>query len=56
MAPEPDIRETSAPRRPFSQSSTDPISGTIRRESAFNVRGRQNNDISNTQALGLLAC
>jgi Flp pilus assembly pilin Flp len=33
-----------------------PISGTIRRESAFNVRGRQNNDISNTQALGLLAC
>jgi hypothetical protein len=33
-----------------------PISGQIRRETAFNVRGRQNNNISNTQNLSLLSC
>ncbi|WP_230291250.1 TadE/TadG family type IV pilus assembly protein [Croceicoccus sp. Ery5] len=31
-------------------------STTIRYESAFNVRGRQNNAISNTQSLTVLAC
>ena len=29
---------------------------TIRYESAFNVRGRQNNEISNTQNLTRLTC
>ncbi len=33
-----------------------PLSGTIRRESAFNVRGRQDNDISNSQNLKTLSC
>jgi Flp pilus assembly pilin Flp len=33
-----------------------PLDATIRHESAFNVRGRQNNDISNTQDLDVLAC
>jgi hypothetical protein len=33
-----------------------PISALIRHESAFNVRGRQNNNISNTQSLATLAC
>jgi hypothetical protein len=33
-----------------------PIGSTIRHESAFNVRGRQNNDISNTQELDVLSC
>ena len=33
-----------------------PIGGTIRHESAFNVRGRQNNDVSNTQSLEELDC
>jgi hypothetical protein len=33
-----------------------PIGAMIRHESAFNVRGRQNNDISNTQELDVLAC
>lgn len=33
-----------------------PIGTTIRHESAFNVRGRQNNDISNTQSLEELGC
>jgi hypothetical protein len=37
-------------------SSILPISGTIRRESAFNVRGRQNNDISNAAGLPVLTC
>jgi hypothetical protein len=42
--------------QPLISSTIVPVSGTIRRESAFNVRGRQNNDISNTQGLGVLDC
>ena len=33
-----------------------PLTPTIRHESAFNVRGRQNNEISNTQDLDELDC
>ncbi len=33
-----------------------PIPATIRRESAFNVRGRQNNGISNAQDLAVQSC
>jgi hypothetical protein len=48
--------EVSYDYQPLISKTMLPVVGTIRRESAFNVRGRQNNDISNTQALGLLAC
>jgi Flp pilus assembly protein TadG len=48
--------EVSYDYQPLISKTILPVSGTIRRESAFNVRGRQNNDISNTQALSLLAC
>ena len=33
-----------------------PIDSVIRHEAAFNVRGRQNNDISNTQGLATMDC
>ena len=33
-----------------------PVSGQIRHESAFNVRGRQNNNLSNSQSLAENAC
>jgi hypothetical protein len=33
-----------------------PVAGRIRQESAFNVRGRQNNNISNTQNLAENSC
>jgi Flp pilus assembly pilin Flp len=48
--------EVSYDYQPLISDTIVPVSGTIRRESAFNVRGRQNNDISNTQGLSLLAC
>lgn len=48
--------EVSYDYQPLISGTIVPVSGTIRRESAFNVRGRQNNDISNTQGLSLLAC
>ena len=48
--------EVSYDYQPLISKSILPLSGTIRRESAFNVRGRQNNDISNTQGLGVQAC
>jgi hypothetical protein len=48
--------EVSYEYQPLISNTIVPVSRTIRRESAFNVRGRQNNDISNTQGLGLLAC
>jgi Flp pilus assembly protein TadG len=48
--------EVSYEYQPLISASILPVSGTIRRESAFNVRGRQNNDISNTQALATLSC
>lgn len=41
---------------PFVGSDYLPIRSRIRHESAFNVRGRQNNDISNTQKLTKLSC
>lgn len=48
--------EVSYDYQPLISDTILPVSGTIRRESAFNVRGRQNNDISNTQSLGVLDC
>lgn len=42
--------------QPLISGSILPFSGTIHRESAFNVRGRQNNDISNAEGLTTLAC
>jgi len=48
--------EVSYDYQPLISDSILPISGTIRRESAFNVRGRQNNDISNVQDLKTLSC
>lgn len=48
--------EVSYQYQPLVSSKILPLSGVIRRESAFNVRGRQNNDISNTQDLTKLSC
>jgi len=48
--------EASYDYQPLISATILPVSGTIRHESAFNVRGRQNNDISNTQSLAELAC
>lgn len=48
--------EVSYDYQPLISDSILPVAGTIRRESAFNVRGRQNNDISDTQGLATLAC
>lgn len=48
--------EVSYEYQPLISGTILPVSGTIRRVSAFNVRGRQNNDISNTQSLATLAC
>jgi Flp pilus assembly pilin Flp len=48
--------EVSYDYQPLISAKILPLSGTLRRESAFNVRGRQNNDISNTQSLDTLSC
>jgi Flp pilus assembly protein TadG len=48
--------EVSYEYQPLISSKILPLSGTIRRESAFNVRGRQNNDISNAENLKTLSC
>lgn len=48
--------EVSYRYQPLISSSILPVAGTIRHESAFNVRGRQNNDISNTQDLAENSC
>jgi hypothetical protein len=48
--------EVSYEYQPLISSKFLPLSGTIRRESAFNVRGRQNNDISNAEDLKTLSC
>ena len=48
--------EVSYDYQPLISDKILPVSGTIRRESAFNVRGRQDNDISNTEGLKTLAC
>lgn len=42
--------------QPLISNTIFPVSGRIRHESAFNVRGRQNNNISNTQSLAMLDC
>jgi len=42
--------------QPLISDSILPVSGQIRHESAFNVRGRQNNNLSNTQSLAVLDC
>lgn len=42
--------------QPLISATVVPLSGTIRHESAFNVRDRRNNDISNTQDLARLDC
>ena len=48
--------EVSYDYQPLISGTILPVVTTIRRESAFNVRGRQNNDISNTESLTKLAC
>ena len=50
------VVEVSYDYQPLIGGSILPIGATIRHESAFNVRGRQNNDLSNTQGLEALAC
>jgi Flp pilus assembly pilin Flp len=42
--------------QPLVSANLLPVGPRIRHESAFNVRGRQNNDISNTQSLEELRC
>ena len=42
--------------QPLIGSGFMPVSGQIRHESAFNVRGRTNNDITNSQDLDVQAC
>lgn len=48
--------EVSYDYQPLISNTVLPVSGIIRRESAFNVRGRQNNDISNTEGLATQSC
>ena len=48
--------EVSYDYQPLISNTILPVSGIIRRESAFNVRGRQNNDISNTEGLAKESC
>jgi Flp pilus assembly pilin Flp len=48
--------EVTSDYQPLVSAKIFPLSGQIRRESAFNVRGRQNNDISNGEALKTLTC
>lgn len=48
--------EVSYEYQPLISASVLPMEPMIRHESAFNVRGRQNNDISNTQELTRLEC
>lgn len=50
------VVEVSYDYQPLIGGNILPIGATIRHESAFNVRGRQNNDISNTQELEVLSC
>lgn len=50
------VAEVSYDYQPLISSSILPLTARIRHESAFNVRGRQNNNISNTQSLATLAC
>lgn len=50
------VVEVSYDYEPFVGSDYLPIRSRIRHESAFNVRGRQNNDISNAQNLQTLTC
>ena len=48
--------EVSYEYQPLLVGSILPLHGLIRRETAFNVRGRQSNDISNTQSLKQMTC
>lgn len=48
--------EVSYQYQPLMVGSLFNLNGIIRRETAFNVRGRQNNDISNTESLTQLTC
>lgn len=48
--------EVSYEYQPLISSSIVPLATTIRREAAFNVRGRQNNDISNAESLAVDSC
>ena len=50
------VVEVSYRYQPLMAGDLLPIGTMIRHESAFNVRGRQNNNISNTQSLTVLAC
>jgi hypothetical protein len=50
------VAEVTYEYQPLVSSTILPVTATIRHESAFNVRGRRNNDISNTQGLALLEC
>jgi Flp pilus assembly pilin Flp len=50
------VVEVSYDYQPLINSTLVPMGTTIRHESAFNVRGRQNNNISNTQVLAVLDC
>lgn len=42
--------------QPLLSTKIIPLAGTIRRETAFNVRGRQNNNISNSESLATKSC
>jgi len=42
--------------QPLLSTKIIPLEGTVHRESAFNVRGRQNNDISNSESLTTKSC
>lgn len=50
------VAEVTYDYQPLVSSTILPLAATIRHESAFNVRGRRNNDISNTQGLVVLEC
>jgi len=48
--------EISYDYQPLISDTIVPLANVIRRESAFNVRGRQSNDISNAQSLAVQVC
>lgn len=48
--------EVSYKYQPLISDALLPLGGVMRRETAFNVRGRQKNDISNTENLKKLSC
>ncbi|MXP41200.1 hypothetical protein GRI75_06020 [Altererythrobacter soli] len=50
------VAEVTYDYQPLVSSTIFPLTETIRHESAFNVRGRRNNDLSNTQELARLEC